>query len=123
MEYAKAQGIKVLPPCINKSLDEFHVEDGAIRFGLGGIKNIGVGIVKQIVEERERGGEFADMSDLFERCASFINKRLVENFIKGGAFDCFNRTRADMLQWYSDELNDVVERNKSIRPVRYLFSI
>lgn len=52
------------------------------------------------------------MSDLFERCASFINKRLVENFIKGGAFDCFNRTRADMLQWYSDELNDVVERNK-----------
>ncbi len=112
MEYAKAQGIKVLPPCINKSLDEFHVEDGAIRFGLGGIKNIGVGIVKQIVEERERGGEFADMSDLFERCASFINKRLVENFIKGGAFDCFNRTRADMLQWYSDELNDVVERNK-----------
>ena len=42
MEYAKSQGIKVLPPCINKSLDEFHVEDGAIRFGLGGIKNIGV---------------------------------------------------------------------------------
>ena len=112
MEYAKSQGIKVLPPCINKSLDEFHVENGAIRFGLGGIKNIGVGIVKQIVEERERGGEFADMSDMFERCAAFLNKRLVENFIKGGAFDCFNRTRADMLQWYADELNDVTERNK-----------
>lgn len=112
MEYAKSIGIKILPPCVNKSRDEFRVEDGSIRFGLGGIKNIGVGVVKQIVDERERGGEFADMTNLFERCASFINKRLVENFIKGGAFDCFNRTRADMMQWYAEELNDVMERRK-----------
>lgn len=112
MEYAKSQGIAVLPPCINKSRDEFRVENGAIRFGLGGIKNIGVGIVKQIVDERNANGEFSDMSDLFERCGEFINKRMVENLIKGGAFDCFNRTRADMLQWYADELNEVVERTK-----------
>ena len=65
MEYAKSQNIKILPPCINRSRDEFRVENGAIRFGLGGIKNIGVGVVKQIVDERERAGEFADMSDLF----------------------------------------------------------
>ena len=112
MEYAKSQGIAVLPPDINKSRDEFRVENGAIRFGLGGIRNIGVGIVKQIVEEREKGGEFKDMADFFERCLSFINKRMVENFIKGGAFDCFNRTRADMLQWYVEELNEVTESNK-----------
>lgn len=112
MEYAKSQGIKILPPCVNKSRDEFRVEDGAIRFGLGGIKNIGVGVVKQIVDEREANGEYADMSDLFERCAEFINKRMVENLIKGGAFDCFNRTRADMMQWYVEELNDVIDRNK-----------
>lgn len=112
MEYAKTIGIDVLPPCINKSLDLFHVENGALRFGLGGIKNIGVAVVKQIVDERTRGGEFADMTDFFERCSEFINKRMVENLIKGGAFDCFNRTRADMLQWYNDELNEVVESNK-----------
>ena len=112
MEYAKSIGIKVLPPCINKSRDEFRVENGCIRFGLGGIKNIGVGVVKQIVEERERNGEFGDMTNMFERCADFINKRLIENFIKGGAFDCFNRTRADMMQWYVNELNDVMDRRK-----------
>ena len=112
MAYAKAQGIAVLPPDINKSRDEFRVENGAIRFGLGGIRNIGVGIVKQIVDEREANGEFKDMTDLFERCLSFINKRMVENFIKGGAFDCFNRTRADMLQRYVEELNEVTESNK-----------
>ena len=112
MAYAKSQGIAVLPPDINRSRDEFRVENGAIRFGLGGIRNIGVGIVKQIVDEREANGEFADMTDLFERCFSFINKRMVENLIKGGAFDCFNRTRADMLQWYVEELNEVAESNK-----------
>lgn len=112
MEYAKTQGIAILPPCINNSRDEFRVENGAIRFGLGGIKNIGVGVVKQIVDERESNGKFADMSDLFERCGEFVNKRMIENFIKGGAFDCFNRTRADMMQWYVDELNEVTERAK-----------
>ena len=112
MEYAKSQGISVLPPCINKSRDEFRVENGAIRFGLGGIRNIGVGIVKQIVDERQAHGEFADMSDFFERCSAFLNKRMVENLIKGGAFDCFNRTRNDMLKHYVEELNDVLERNK-----------
>ncbi|MCH5151635.1 MAG: DNA polymerase III subunit alpha [Clostridiales bacterium] len=112
MAYAKSQGIAVLPPDINKSRDEFRVENGAIRFGLGGIRNIGVGIVKQIVDEREQSGEFKDMADLFERCCSFINKRMIENFIKGGAFDCFERTRADMLQRYVEELNEVVESNK-----------
>ena len=112
MAYAKSQGIAVLPPDINKSRDEFRVENGAIRFGLGGIRNIGVGIVKQIVDEREANGEFTDMADMFERCYNFINKRMIENFIKGGAFDCFERTRADMLQRYVDELNEVAESNK-----------
>ncbi len=112
INYAKSQGIAILPPDINKSKDEFCVENGAIRFGLGGIKSIGVTVVKQIVDERTANGEFADMSDMFERTYSFINKRIIENLIKGGAFDCFNRTRADMLQWYQEELTDVQESEK-----------
>ncbi len=112
MEYAKTIGIDVLPPCINKSRDEFRVENGALRFGLGGIKNIGVGVVKQIVDERTAHGEFADMTDFFERCCEFVNKRMIENMIKGGAFDCFGRTRADMLQWYNEEFTEVQESVK-----------
>ncbi len=112
MEYAKTQGINVLPPDVNKSRDEFRVENGAIRFGLGGIRNIGVAIVKQLVEEREAHGEFADMMDLFERCNTFLNKRMIENLIKGGAFDCFHRTRADMMGCYSEEYTEVQDRTK-----------
>lgn len=112
MEYAKTININILPPCVNRSYAEFHVENGAIRFGLGGIKNVGVAVVQQIVDERKANGDFADMTDFFERCYDFINKRMVENLIKGGAFDCFDRTRADMLQWYNDELNEVAESKK-----------
>ncbi len=112
MEYAKTQGIAILPPCINKSRELFSVENGSLRFGLGGIRNVGVGVVKQIVEERMTHGEFVDTDDFFERCSTFLNKRMIENLIKGGAFDCFGRTRADMLQWYMEEFDEVLERNK-----------
>ncbi|MBR1954567.1 MAG: hypothetical protein IKA29_01450, partial [Clostridia bacterium] len=110
MEYAKSQGIAVLQPCVNKSRELFHVEDGAIRFGLGGIRNVGVDAIKKLVDERNQNGEFADTSDLYERCATFLNKRMIENLIKGGAFDCFGRTRADMLQFYMQEYDEVLER-------------
>lgn len=111
INYAKTQGIAVLPPDVNRSLENFKVEKGSLRFGLGAIKNVGVNAVAKLVEEREKG-EFVNMQDLFERCSDVLNKRMVENLIKAGAFDCFKRTRADMLQWYQEELNDVVERHK-----------
>ena len=109
--YAKSKNIKILPPCINKSQADFTVDNGALRFGLGAIRNVGVAIVQKIVEER-KNGEFASMQDLFERAGKSLNKRLIENMIKGGAFDCFGRTRADMLQWYQDEWETVQENNK-----------
>ncbi len=110
MEYAKSQGISVLQPCINKSRELFSVENGALRFGLGGIRNVGVDAVKKLVDERNANGEFVDASDLYERCATFLNKRMIENLIKGGAFDCFGRTRADLLQFYIQEYDEVLER-------------
>ncbi len=128
MEYAKSQGIQVLSPCVNKSKEFFSVQDGCLRFGLGGIRNVGVDAVKKIVDERNKNGEFADLTDFFERCfhyvedktdryaqpkrVSFLNKRMIENLIKGGAMDCFGRTRADMLQWFSEEFDEVIESNK-----------
>ncbi len=112
LNYAKSKNIPILPPDINKSAADFTVDHGALRFGLGGIKNIGVSVVAQIVAERERAGEFSSMKDLFERAGEFINKRMIENLIKSGAFDCFERTRADMLQYYQDELAQVQESVK-----------
>ncbi len=96
-------GIDVLPPDINRSQYEFIVEGRGIRFGLGGIKNIGRSAVESILKEREKG-EFEDFMDFLERTreSSKVNKKSVESLIKAGAFDIFDKNRAKLLQVYSE---------------------
>ena len=40
---ARDQGIELLPPDINRSDRDFTVEDGKVRYGLSGVKNVGTG--------------------------------------------------------------------------------
>ncbi len=53
IEEAKKNGIDVLPPDINKSYAYFAVEDGAIRYALGALKNVGIEAVEEMVRIRE----------------------------------------------------------------------
>ena len=65
-EYISAvreMGLKVLPPDVNESDDEFSVSGGGIRFGLSAIKNVGRGFMKQVVRERAQGGKFQSFQD------------------------------------------------------------
>ena len=52
---AKDQGLTLLPPDINSSQIDFSVVSGAIRFGLHGIKNVGMTALHDIIEERKKG--------------------------------------------------------------------
>ncbi len=100
---ALKNGIEVLPPDINKSEYEFIVEGGGIRFGLGGIKNIGHSAVEAILSERKKG-DFKDFIDFLERTrdSSKVNKKAVESLIKAGAFDAFEKNRAKLLKIYAE---------------------
>lgn len=112
--YAKSEGIPVLPPDINESMAMFSVKDGKIRYGMGAIKNIGIGVIQQITDEREANGKFTSFEDFISRCAPFnLNKRMLENLISAGAFDVFGKPRSQLIAVYSDFLDKVVERNKS----------
>ena len=67
MDECRAMGIEVLGPNINESYKSFSAtKDGRIRFGLAGIKGVGVGCVDSIVEERDKGGAFKDIFDDFK---------------------------------------------------------
>jgi DNA polymerase-3 subunit alpha len=83
-------GIRVLPPDINHSQINFSIEgDGAIRFGLAAIKNVGFGAVEPLVAEREKNGEFKSIEDLCRRAdMRSINRRVLESLIRAGALDC-----------------------------------
>lgn len=112
--YAKSEGIPVLPPDINESNALFTVKNKKIRYGLGAIKNIGLGIIQCITDERDKNGKFSSLDDFISRCVKFnMNKRMIENLILAGAFDCFNRPRAQLLCVYSDFLDRVAEAEKN----------
>ena len=90
-------GITILPPDINKSGVTFTVDDGAIRYALAAIKNVGVGAMEDVVTARTKAGPFKDISDFANRMdAGVINKRLLENLVKSGAFDAIHPNRAQL---------------------------
>ncbi len=91
VEEAKKIGINVLPPDINESYKNFTVIDKKnIRFGLSAIKNLGEGIVKTVIEEREENGHFQGIENFLGRIDSKdLNKKSLESLIKSGTLDQF----------------------------------
>jgi len=81
-------GIRVLPPHINRSQVNFSMEgEGAIRFGLAAIKNVGEAAVEPILEAR-REGEFKSLEDFCYRVdLRSLGRRALESLIKAGALD------------------------------------
>jgi len=91
--------IDLLGPDVNRSEVTFSVEDGAVRYALAGIKNVGEAAMKALIEERTRGGPFKDLSDFAHRLDTrAINKRLLENLVKAGAFDSLESNRARLFE-------------------------
>ena len=117
IQYCRQNGIPMLAPSVNHSGWKFSVdkdESGkpGIRFGLGGIKGVGHGAVKQIEKERQNG-PFADMVDFIERTASDqLNKRMVECLIKAGAFDGMGHNRAQLMLVYEGLMDDSAQRRR-----------
>ncbi len=96
-------GIEILAPDVNRSRMKFAPEDTekgprtAIRYGLAAIKNVGAAAMDTAVKERDENGEFSSMEDFSTRLDSkVVNKKILENLIKAGAFD-FTMERRDTL--------------------------
>ena len=90
-------GIPVLPPDVNTSDVTFSVENGAIRYALAAVKNVGVGAMEDLVKARDKGGPFKSLTDFANRIdGGVINKRLFENLVKSGAFDSLHPNRAQI---------------------------
>ena len=105
VSYAKEEKVPVLPPDINESKTFFSVKDGKIRFGLAAVKGVGIAVIDEIIKEREKGGSFTSFEDFAMRCIHYVNKRLVENLIYAGAFDCFGVYRSRLIGAYEEVLD------------------
>ncbi len=104
IEECRKMGIKILPPDINTSCtgftlvkDKQSVENLAIRFGLTAIKNVGEAAIEEIINIREKKGQFTSLTDFCLRVDSRkANKKVIESLIKVGAMDNFGN-RSSML--------------------------
>lgn len=91
-------GIKILPPDVNESYENFVASRNNIRYGLLAIKNLGAGVISKIITERENGGKYTSLYNFVSRCFSReFNRKALESLIKSGALDCLEKTRKMML--------------------------
>ncbi|MCO4762347.1 MAG: DNA polymerase III subunit alpha [Myxococcales bacterium] len=89
---------QVLPPDLNLSKLSFSVSDGAIRFGLGAVRNVGEGAIESILEARE-DGPFKSLFDLCRRVdMRRVNRRVIEALVKCGAMDSFGESRETLWE-------------------------
>jgi len=111
--YAKSEGIKVLPPDINLSDVYFNTDGKSIRFGLSALKNVGISVMEELIEERKSNGPFKDLCDFCSRVSTqALNKRCIESLIKAGAFDCFKMHRSVMMAIFPIIVDRIIERKK-----------
>lgn len=101
----RKQKIEVLPPDVNVSQADFSVIDGKIRYGLSAVKGVGEKAVAAVIEARSAGGPYADLEDFVSRVdLHSVNRRVIENFIKCGAFDSCPFTRRELFERVEDVL-------------------
>ena len=114
----KSMNIELTSPDINEGYTGFSVSaDHRIRYGLSSIKGVGQAVVDRIVAEREKAGPFRSMTDFCRRMqGADMNRKVLENLIKAGAFDSFGGSRREYLeqsgtaiaaaaQWYKNQLS------------------
>ncbi len=95
---ARRLGLRIEPPSVNHSEVGFVPSDGAIRYSLAAVKNVGRHAVEHLCEERAARGPFRGVSDFARRInPRLLNKRALETMAASGAFDELGIDRATAL--------------------------
>ena len=107
-------GIKILPPTVNESDSGFTVSGDSIRFGLLAVKNLGRGLINELVRERENEGLFTSFYSFCRRMSvrREFNSRALESLIRCGALDGLGANRRQMLESYDSILSQLDDENR-----------
>ncbi len=95
---ADSNDISILPPDINKSEEDFSVQNQCVRYALSALKGVGENAMTIVVAERHTKGIFKDIYDFAERInPKALNKRQIQGLAAAGAFECLSLNRATMF--------------------------
>jgi DNA polymerase-3 subunit alpha len=107
----KDMGIKILPPDINESRQEFSVIGNSIRFGLEAVKGVGNAAIDAIIDARNHG-KFESLTDFCTKVDSRkVNKKVIEGLIKAGALDSMGK-RAQLMQGLSSVMEAALKAQR-----------
>ena len=113
LEECRAEHIPLLPPDVNRSCAGFTVDGKGIRFGLSGVKNLGTPLIRELMERREKEGDYVGLYDFCKRLQGRdFNRRAVEALIKCGAFDSICPNRKMLLSSLDAVFQAAVEENR-----------
>ena len=118
----KRMGIKVLPPDVNESNENFIISNGNIRFGLAAVKNVGKGAIQAIIAAREEEGKFISLQDFCSRVdLTHVNRRVIESLIRSGAFSSVPGNRVQLLQVLDTcyEQGQCIQKSKNSKQVSF----
>ncbi len=103
---AQRHGVDIRRPDINISHAKCTVEEatsedvrtdlrGAVRIGLGYVRDVGEAAAQRVEEERGRAGEYRSLFDFVQRTG--LSQDAVTNLIRIGAFDGFGLNRRELI--------------------------
>lgn len=117
----KRSGIKVFPPDINTSTENFSVTgtgDG-IYYGLSSVKKVGKDVIRKITSEA-RKKSYSDLYDFIERNPE-CNSGACQNLVYAGAFDKIGINRHTMAENICPIMNNI--RNKKRNTIEEQISL
>jgi DNA polymerase-3 subunit alpha/error-prone DNA polymerase len=94
---ARRLGIDILLPDVNRSQNDFVIQEGRIRIGLNMVKHLACTTASRIIGERDRR-PFTSLTDLLGRVP--IGREEVASLISSGAFDAIEPQRCRALAAY-----------------------
>ena len=123
IDECRSMKIKILPPDVNVSELDFTIDNNAIRFGLGAIKNVGEKAIQSIIKARKKG-KFKSLYDFCLRVdLNKVNRKVIESLIKSGAMDSLEFNRATKMNVLDEILKIIIhEKRERRKNVKGLFS-
>lgn len=116
--------IKILPCDINYSAKGIvaNQENRTLFWSLSAAKNVGEAAVNQIIDDRDKNGEYFSFDDFYSRHkfkGSKVNKRTIEALILAGAFDRLEHIvditkRIELIDYYRKEARTKIDEDKDI---------
>lgn len=111
LTYAKVHGLKIAPPNVNKSKQNYELQDGVIYMPLSTVKGVGPAAVDEIIAN----GPYDSFNDYVQKTSGRggRKKNVMESLISVGAFDGVDeRDRFQlMVAWKKSRNEDYPTRN------------